>query len=217
MLHSFLIIYGASLLLPLAVLAAAFVYARLHSDGPLDLVSGGSAYLAIMTAGAAVLIAIGSAQVLTAILADLNEGFTYGGDPVLGGPFGAPGPPSNADRQDADLSGGLGLALVGVALATLHIWLRGRLTVLSGLDTGVERAVEVLAALVFGLVVLVLTASAVAALIERLSYGEDAGAPGEPLAFALAFAAVWLIYGARCLIALTAPPEAEAAMDESLS
>ena len=214
MLIAFFIGYVAPLFFPLAVLVGAFVYARLHRDGPLDIVTGASAYLAIMIAAAAVLIALGAGHILTAILGDLNEGFTYGGDSVLGGIFGGLGLPSDADRQDADLSGGLGYAIVGVGLATLHVWLRGRLARTFGLDTSVERAVEVIAALLFGLVVLVLAANAVSTTAERLYYGEDAGAPGEPLAYAISFTAVWLLYGARVVVALQSGSEDEPVDEE---
>lgn len=195
------------LILPVAVLTAAFVYARLQREGPLDLISGFSAYLCIMVAVSAALLVAGLGQVLTGILADLNEGYTYG-DSLIG-----PGPPGS-NRQDADLSGGLGFAVTGAAIAMVHVWLRARLQATGNFDAGVERAIEVVAAIIFGLVTLQFAAVAIGTTSERIYYGEDAGAPGEPLAFALSFGALWVVYGARVLAnlgvfraAAEAPPE----------
>jgi len=209
------LVYGSGLLLPLAVLGGAFLYARLQGDDPLTVATGATAYLAIMIVASALVIAIGAGQVLTAIFGDLNDGFTYGAEGALSNPFGAPGSRSAADRQDADLSGGLGLVLVGVALATLHVWLRSRLDGLARIDTVVERAVEFLATLGFGLVMLVFAAWGVSTAVERFDYGEDAGAPGEALAYAITFAGVWLVYGARVLIALTPSSEPDAAESDA--
>jgi hypothetical protein len=185
------------LILPVAVLTAAFVYARLQREGPLDLISGVSAYLCIMVAVSAALLVAGLGQVLTGILADLNEGYTYGDN-----------------RQDGDLSGGLGFAVTGAAIAMVHVWLRARLQATGNFDAGVERAIEVVAAIIFGLVTLQFAAVAIGTTSERIYYGEDAGAPGEPLAFALSFGALWVVYGARVLAnlgvfhaAAEAPPE----------
>ena len=127
MLIAFFGIYTAPLVLPVAILAAAFVYARLHREGPLDLISGVTAYLSIMIAVSAVLVALGAGHLLTGIVADLNQGYTYGPDEVFGSISGGFDSSAANHRQDADLAGGLGFALVGIAIATLHVWLRGRL------------------------------------------------------------------------------------------
>lgn len=188
--------FATTLILPVALLAGVFIYARVQRDEPIDLVSGASAYIGLMLAASALLLATGLGRFLAGVFADLDASFTY---EALSPGGGFIGEGERAARQDADLSGGLGLLLAGVALATFHLWLRYRFREAGSFDGGVERALEVIMTIVFGLAFVVLAANAASGLVERIYSGEDAAAPGESLAFAIAFALPWLIYGARVL------------------
>ncbi len=199
---SFLTFGGGWAVVAFAVLTAGFVYARVSSEEPPDLVSGISAYTVIVLAASGVAVSIGIARLLTVAFGAVDFDFTYG---ALGsGPFGGidlgGGVPSFYDDesiQDHNRAEGIALVGAGVLFGWVHLLARNALMQRDLFDEGLEGAFEVLVAFVAGLAVLAAGAVAATQVIERSLVDAGGPSPGGAIALFVGAALLWALYCGR--------------------
>ncbi|HEX6029840.1 MAG TPA: hypothetical protein VFY90_00325 [Tepidiformaceae bacterium] len=200
----FALILGLGLIVPAVfILVIAFVYVRQQRGVTVDINTGLSAYTVILIGIGALLIALGVGQLLTAIMAEFDEDYTYGvsslqGD-LLGGSFDPTTPGTTDNRQEENVAAGLALVVAGAAAVGLHLWLRGWLGGEGRFDRGVEGAWDTFFAVVIAVVALFLAAEMLNSTLGRAIVDNDRTAAGSTIAETIAFLGLWLVYVWRAL------------------
>lgn len=200
------LVFGLVFLVPaLLILVVAFVYVRQQRGQPVDINTGATAYAVILIGLGALLLTVGVAQLLTAIMAEIDGDYTYGvsfatfEDPGFEDSTGF-GTEDDVDtRQEKDVAAGLALFIAGALAVGAHIWLRGWLAGEGRLDHGVEAAWDILVALVIGLMAITLFGQMLDETLSRAISDDDTSATGSTIAQMFAVAALWLVYGYRAL------------------
>ena len=200
------LIVGLVFLIPaMFILVVAFVYVRQHRGQPVDINTGASAYAIFLIALGALLITIGAAQLLTAIMAEIDDDYTYGAAfPGFDQDFGDGGTVDDFgqdtdDRQERDVATGFALILAGGLAVAAHLWLRGWLQGQARFDRGVEGAWDVLFTLVLGLTAIVLVGQMFDETFTRAFTDDDSNAAGSTIAQMVAVLGLWAVYGYRAL------------------
>ncbi len=202
---AFALILGLVFIVPATfILAVAFVYVRQHRGQPVDITTGVSAYTVILTGLGALLLTLGVGQMLTAIMAEIDDDYTYGTQ-ALGFDDGffddldALGDETTGDRQERDTATGLALFVAGAIAIAVHIWLRGWLLGQARFDRGVEGAWDTLFAILIGLTAVALVAQMLTETFGRAIADDDTSATGRTIAQMAAVMGLWLVYGYRAL------------------
>jgi hypothetical protein len=185
-----------TLVLPVAVLAAAFVYAQLRRGREVDMATGLTAYTALLLAASVLVLALGVGRLLTAVVAEFDADFAYSTDTSQLPPGALR---TQAGQQDADLAAGLGLTLAGTASVLAHAALGGRLRRRGDFDDDAWALVDIATAIGAGLAAIALLGTFIGRTLDRAIVEESAATPGGSLAFLVAFFGVWAVYGARVL------------------
>ena len=198
--------FGLISLVPaVLILAVAFVYVRQQRGQPVDINTGATAYAVILIALGALMLTVGVAQLLTAIMAEIDGDYTYGVPFATFGETGFQdstgfGTADDVDtRQDNDVAAGLALLIAGALAVGAHIWLRGWLAGNGRLDHGMEAAWDILVALVTGLIAIVLIGQMLDETLSRAISDDDTSAAGSTIAQMVAVAGLWAVYGYRAL------------------
>ncbi len=189
---------GLVFVLPvLLILLLVFVYVRAQRGQSFDVGTGLTLYASTLLGISAVIVAIGLGLLLTAVMAQIDEDYTYGGlNDFSGESFDSP---SSGSRQERDSATGLGLVVAGGITASLHIWLRAALRRKERLDDGAEGAVETVMAFLFGVIAVVLIGSVFRETFRRAIADDSSISPGDTVAQMWAFIALWALYGLQVL------------------
>ena len=181
----------------LLLLFIAFVYVRAQRGQGFDIGTGLTLYASTLLGLSAVVVAVGLGLLLTALMAQIDEDYTYG--PEFSSSFEGDVRGASSSRQERDSAAGLGLVVAGGITASLHIWLRAALRRKERLDDGAEGAVEVVMAFAFGLVAVLLIGSVFHDSFERAIADDSSVSPGGTIAQMCAFIALWALYGLQVL------------------
>lgn len=210
---AFALIIGLVFIVPAVfILTIAFVYVRQQRGQPVDIHTGVSAYTVILIGLGALLITLGVARLLTAIMAEIDGDYTYGtanlfNEDIFGDGFdddfaGSQGGSDSSavdNRQEDDVAQGLALFVAGAIAVALHIWLRGWLAGGARFDRGVEGAWDTLFALLIGLAAVAIVADMLSDTFTRAITDDDTSAAGQTIAEMIALLALWAVYGYRAL------------------
>ncbi len=185
------------------VLVAAFAYVRVQKGQPIDVGTGLSAYTVVLLGASALVLTLGAARLLTALMGEISFDYTYGAGEVVDLGFGTDQTITDLggkdDRQSQDVATGLAL-VIGAGIAGLfHFGLRSFLKDRTTFDRGVEGAWDTLEALVLGIIVLVLVAAVFNETLSRAIVTDEGSSPGGTIATMVAFLGLWVIYGYRAL------------------
>jgi hypothetical protein len=187
------------------VLVAAFAYVRVQKGQPVDIGTGLSAYAVVLLGASALVLTLGVARLLTALMGEIAFDYTYGdanGDVVMFGLDGSSGATdlgTDDDRQSQDVATGLALVIGAGIAGTFHFWLRSFLKDRGTFDRGVEGAWDTLQALALGVVVLALVATVFDETLSRAIVTKEGSSPGDTVAAMFAFIGLWVVYGYRAL------------------
>lgn len=200
------LIVGLVFLVPaIFILVVAFVYVRQHRGQTVDINTGTSAYAVILIALGALLMTIGVAQLLTAIMAEIDADYTYGTAGFDEFTIGANIESDDGfgqdtdDRQERDVATGLALFVTGALAIGVHLWLRGWLKGQGRFDRGVEGAWDVLFTLVIGLTMVALVGQMLDETFNRAFTDNDSSAAGSTIAQMVAVLGLWAVYAYRSL------------------
>lgn len=201
----FVIAFGLIMLLSVpavVLLALIFAYVRTQRGQPVDINTGISAYAVILLGASAIVITLGVASLLTALMGEIDYDYTYGesfefsddffGDEVSSG---LPGD----ERQGEDVAEGLALIIAGLIAGAAHFWLRSRLKARAVFDNGVEGAWDMFLAIVLGATLLVAIASVLDSTFTRSITDNDSSSPGDLIAAMWALFGLWAVYAYRAL------------------
>lgn len=199
-----LAVFGIVLIPIVAILAGVFAYVRAQRGRPVDINSGLTAYAVILLGAAAIVLTAGVASLLTAVMAEIDEDYTYGefgrgGFPAFDNNDSFQPPDLEDNRQKEDVANGLALVATGVLAGAAHILLRAYLRDRGNFDPGVEGAWDVLMALIVGLALLVLIGTVFSETFERAIVDDNTNSPGDSIAAMWAFAVLWAVYAWRAL------------------
>ncbi len=196
----FALVSGLTVVVPAVfILAVAFVYVRQQRGQPVDITTGVSAYAVILIGLGALLITFGVAQMLTAILAELDADYTYGISDFGGGDFSGFQDEDVSDRQERNVATGMALFIAGALAVAAHVWLRGWLAGHARFDRGVEGAWDTLFALLIGLTSIFFVAEMLTETFGRAITDDDTSSAGTTIAQMIAVLALWAVYAYRAL------------------
>ncbi len=205
---AFALIVGLVFIIPaLFILVVAFVYVRQHRGQTVDINTGISAYAVILIGLGALLLTLGLAQLLTAILAEIDGDYTYG-VATFGFDTGDFDTESDLDgfgglqdgvdtRQEDNVAAGLAMFVAGAIAVGAHVWLRAWLAGQARLDRGVEAAWDVLFVLAIAFSGVVLVAQVIDETLGRAISDDDTSAAGSTIAQAFAVLGLWGVYAYR--------------------
>ncbi len=207
---AFALIAGLVFMVPaFFILVVAFVYVRQQRGQPVDINSGVSAYTVILIGLGALLLTLGLAQLLTAIVAEIDGDYTYGvasfgfdtGDFDSGSDLdGFGGLQDGVDaRQEDDVAAGLATFVAGAIAVGAHLWLRAWLAGQARLDRGVEAAWDVLFVLAVAVTGVVLVAQVIDETLVRAISDDDTSAAGSTIAQVVSVLVLWGVYAYRAL------------------
>jgi len=185
------------------VLVGAFAYVRVQKGQPVDIGTGLSAYTVVLLGASALVLTLGVARLLTALMGEIDFDYTYGesdaADIRIGANMNVVELQEGDDRQDQDVATGLALVLCAGIAGGFHFWLRRYLKGRGSFDQGVEGAWDTLLALLLGVIVLALVAQVLDETLSRAIVSEVGRSPGDTIAVMFSFVGVWLVYGYRAL------------------
>ncbi|MEX0782834.1 MAG: hypothetical protein WD557_09305 [Dehalococcoidia bacterium] len=199
----FAVISGITVVVPAVfILSIAFVYVRQQRGQPVDITTGVSAYAVILIGLGALLVTFGVAQMLTAIMAEIDGDYTYGVADFGFNDF--PGAEDFededvSDRQERDVATGMALFVAGALAVAGHVWLRGWLSGHARFDRGVEGAWDTLFALLIGLTAIFFVAAMLTDTFGRAIADNDTSATGRTIAQMIAVLGLWAVYAYRAL------------------
>lgn len=188
---AFIVVGGLPIVL---LLGLGFVYARAQRGHAIDIDTGITAYTSLLTVIAAVVVAVGVSFLARAIMGGIDADYTYG---FAFDQFDGSGP---IDPQDRDIARGVGLIVVGAVMLALHIAIRTKVATNNRLDRGAEGFIEVSAAIILALTVLVIAAQVLQNSLERAINDDVSIVPGSAIAFFWGFAPLWAAYGYRAFV-----------------